>query len=309
VIATRAAATRPSSSSGRSRVVVVGARFAGFHCARALDRKFADQLEIVLVDPADHMLYLPLLPEVAGGVLDPRHAAIPLAASLRSTRVLTGTVTAIDPTEHTCRVRGADGREQELGWQRLVLNPGSVTRTFGIAGVDEHAHGFKTLAEALYLRKRILGQLELAAIAPNGSTREAHGSLWWWVAGSPGWRSRRMASGSHAPRCSSIPEWIQRQSGGRSGRRDRACSASSRSGWPQRRVRGCTSRCRCPRVSCRRGRDGRPCEARDRDTVPTQTAKVLNPVATLLLFSMVAGGIAAAASLVMLRHVPSARSE
>ena len=176
-MATRAAATRPSSSSGCSRVVVVGAGFAGFHCARALDRKFAGQLEIVLVDPADHMLYLPLVPEVAGGVLDPRQAAIPLAASLRSTRVLTSTVTAIDPGEHTFRVRGADGREQELGWQRLVLNPGSVTRTFGIAGVDEHAQGFKTLAEALYLRERILGQLELAAIAPNGSTREAHGSF------------------------------------------------------------------------------------------------------------------------------------
>jgi hypothetical protein len=37
-------------------------------------------------------------------VRDPRQAAIPLAASLRSTRVLTGTVTAIDPAEHTCRV-------------------------------------------------------------------------------------------------------------------------------------------------------------------------------------------------------------
>jgi hypothetical protein len=176
-MATRAAATRPSSSSGRPRVVVVGAGFAGFQCARALDRKFAGQLEIVLVDPADHTLYLPLVPEVAGGVLDPRQAAIPLAASLRSTRVLTSTVTAIDPGEHTFRVRGADGREQELGWQRLVLNPGSVTRTFGIAGVDEHAQGFNTLAEALYLRERILGQLELAAIAPNGSTREGHGSF------------------------------------------------------------------------------------------------------------------------------------
>jgi NADH:ubiquinone reductase (H+-translocating) len=155
----------------------VAAGFTGFHWARALDRKFAGQLEIVLVDPADHMLYLPLLPEVAGGVLDPQQAAIPLAASLRSTRVLTGAVAAVDPAEHTCRVRGADGREQELGWQRLVLNPGSVTRTFGIAGVDEHAHGFRTLAEALYLRERDLGQLELAAIAPNGSTREAHGSF------------------------------------------------------------------------------------------------------------------------------------
>jgi NADH dehydrogenase FAD-containing subunit len=30
-----------------------------------------------------------------------------------------------------------------------VLNPGSVTETFGIADVREYTHGFKTIAQAI----------------------------------------------------------------------------------------------------------------------------------------------------------------
>jgi NADH:ubiquinone reductase (H+-translocating) len=167
---------RPGEAQ-RPRVLIIGAGFAGFHCARALDRRLGATADLVLVNPVDHMVYTALLPDVAGGVLDPRWIATPLAASLPFTRVLVGTVTAIDTGAHTCAVRGADGREELLEWDRLVLNPGSVTRTMGVAGVLEHAHGFKTLAEALYLRERILRQLQFASATTDTHARERHGSF------------------------------------------------------------------------------------------------------------------------------------
>jgi NADH dehydrogenase len=61
-----------------------------------------------------------------------------------------------DGAAQTCTLRTADGAQERLTWDRLVLNPGSVTETFGIAGVHEYAHGFKTIAEAIYLREHIL---------------------------------------------------------------------------------------------------------------------------------------------------------
>ena len=157
--------------------MIVGAGFAGFYCARWLDRRLAASADVVLVNPGDHMVYSALLPDVVGGVVDPTSVATPLAASLPSTSVVVGTVTALDASAQTCSVRRNDGEELRLGWDRLVLNPGSVTDTFGIAGVREYAHGFKTIAEAIYLRERILRHLQLADAVSDVHVRESLGSF------------------------------------------------------------------------------------------------------------------------------------
>ena len=80
----------------RPRVVVVGGGFAGFHAARNLTKRLGATAEIVLVNSTDYFLYLPLLPEVAAGVLEPRRIAVPLAASLPGVRVVLGEVDDID---------------------------------------------------------------------------------------------------------------------------------------------------------------------------------------------------------------------
>jgi NADH dehydrogenase len=161
----------------RPRVVIIGAGFAGFYCARWLDRRLASSAEVVLVNPGDHMVYSALLPDVLGGVVDPGCIATPLAASLPSTTVVVGTVTAVDAAAQTCTVHRSNSEELRLSWDRLVLNPGSVTDTFGVSGVREYTHGFKTIAEAIYLRERILRQLQLAAAAGVADAREALGSF------------------------------------------------------------------------------------------------------------------------------------
>src|SRR4051795_6359044 len=69
--------------SDRPRVVVVGGGFAGFYAARSLAKRLGDDAEIVLVSATDYFLYLPLLPEVAAGVLEPRRGGGPLAPSPR----------------------------------------------------------------------------------------------------------------------------------------------------------------------------------------------------------------------------------
>ena len=93
-------------TGARQRVVIVGAGFSGFYCARWLDRNLAASTEVVLVSPGDHMVYSALLPDVAGGVVDPGAIATPLAASLPSTTVVVGTVTAVDAAAQTCTVQG-----------------------------------------------------------------------------------------------------------------------------------------------------------------------------------------------------------
>jgi NADH dehydrogenase len=70
--------------------------FAGFHAARRLGRLAKGGLEVVVVNPTDYFLYLPLLPEVAAGILDPRTAAAPLAATGPRVRHVLGAITDVD---------------------------------------------------------------------------------------------------------------------------------------------------------------------------------------------------------------------
>lgn len=154
-----------------AKVLVVGAGFAGFTCARRLhERALRDgyDVEVSLVSPEDYLLYVPLLPDVAGGLLDPRHIAVPLAQSLPGVRLLHGLVDSVDLDAHTAQISlsGRAGQHTEH-WDRLVLTPGSVTKLFDVPGLAEHARGLKSLAEALYLRDHVLGQLETSMTLPS----------------------------------------------------------------------------------------------------------------------------------------------
>jgi NADH dehydrogenase len=158
---------------GRARIVIVGAGFAGFHAARRLSRLVRGAAEIVLVNPTDYFLYLPLLPEVAGGILEPRRVTVPLVETLPRVRLVLGAVTAVDLDGRRVSYLDPEERRGELGYDRLVLAVGSVNKLLPVPGVAEHAHGFRGLAEALYLRDHLVRQIELAAEAQNPDERAA----------------------------------------------------------------------------------------------------------------------------------------
>ncbi|WP_245564464.1 NAD(P)/FAD-dependent oxidoreductase [Nocardia testacea] len=163
-------------SAGPQRVVIVGSGFAGFTCARNLCRLLAKQerdTEVVLVTPNDYMLYTPLLPDVAGGLIDPRFVAVSLADALPRVRLIIATAESIDLDNKTITLTSEHHTPRELAWDRLVLTPGSVTRLFDVPGLAEHGRGLKTVAEALYLREQLLRQLELADHEEDPELRRA----------------------------------------------------------------------------------------------------------------------------------------
>ena len=159
--------------SDRPRVVVVGGGFAGFHAARNLAKRLGDESEIVLVNTTDYFLYLPLLPEVAAGVLEPRRIAVPLAASLPGVRVVLGEVDEIDLADRRVGWSDPEGERDGITYDRLLLAVGSVNKLLPIPGVAEHAHGFRGLPEALYLRDHIVRQFEIAADTDDPAERAA----------------------------------------------------------------------------------------------------------------------------------------
>src|SRR6266516_4867671 len=162
-----------TSTTSPKRVLVLGGGFGGMYTARRLERRLPQgEAEIVLINPENYMLYTPLLPEAAAGTIEPRHVVVPLRQALgRRVRLRVGTLRGVDLERRTCVYAAADGVERTLAWDRLVVALGSVSRVFPIPGLARYAHGFKTLAEGIYLRNHVLEQLELADAATDPEER------------------------------------------------------------------------------------------------------------------------------------------
>jgi NADH:ubiquinone reductase (H+-translocating) len=143
-------------------VMIAGGGFGGYYTAKTLERVLPKDVRITLVNDVNFMLYAPLLPGAAAGTLEPRHVVIPLRERLKRTDLRLGWVAGGDPSANTLRVDLLAGNTVDFHYDQLVVALGSVSRTFPIPGLVEHAIGFKTISEAIALRNRVVRYLETA---------------------------------------------------------------------------------------------------------------------------------------------------
>jgi NADH:ubiquinone reductase (H+-translocating) len=142
--------------------VIAGGGFAGAHAAAELERTMAKQsARLILVNDVNFLLYTPFLPEAAAGTLEPRHVVTPLRDMLRRTYLRLGAVTAHDPAARTVELTTHDGACETMRYDQLVLALGSVSRLLPVPGL-ERAIGFKSLADAIWLRNHVIETLEAA---------------------------------------------------------------------------------------------------------------------------------------------------
>ncbi|MFC4018768.1 NAD(P)/FAD-dependent oxidoreductase [Micromonospora sp. GCM10011542] len=161
----------------KPRVVIVGAGFAGYHAAKTLSRIARDRAEIVVLNSTDYFLYLPLLPEVAAGVVEPRRIAVPLTGTLKGVRVVIGEADHVDLQNRWVGFTQPEGDRNRLAYDRLVLAVGSVNKLLPIPGVTEYAHGFRGLPEALFLHDHVVRQIELAEQAEDPAEQRARSTF------------------------------------------------------------------------------------------------------------------------------------
>jgi NADH:ubiquinone reductase (H+-translocating) len=154
-------------------VVIAGGGFAGMSAARTLERLIPRQAaRLVLVNDVNFMLYTPFLPEAAAGTLEPRHVVTPLRDILRRTYLRLGAVTDHDPAARTVQLTSHEDEVEELRYDQLLVAVGSVSRLLPVPGLDRHGIGFKSLADAIWLRNHIVETLEAANASERPERRE-----------------------------------------------------------------------------------------------------------------------------------------
>jgi NADH dehydrogenase len=142
------------------QVVIAGGGYAGVELARRL----GSDADVTIVCRENFLTFTPMLAEVAAGDIEPRHITAPLRQLCPDARVVVGEVTGVDVGSRSIDVEhGVRRRTEAIAGDALVLASGSVANDFGVPGVAEHAIGFKTITDALRIRRRVLALLESAA--------------------------------------------------------------------------------------------------------------------------------------------------
>lgn len=155
-----------------TRIVVVGGGYVGMYTALRLQKKLRrGEAEVTVIDPQSHMTYQPFLPEAAAGSIEPRHVVVPLRKVLRRCQVLTGRVTSISHERREITAELSAGHVTTLGYDVLVVAPGSVARTLPVPGLAECGIAFKSVGEAIYLRNHVLSRMDAASTTLDPALR------------------------------------------------------------------------------------------------------------------------------------------
>jgi NADH:ubiquinone reductase (H+-translocating) len=154
-------------------VVIAGGGFGGAAAAHELERVMPKQsARLALVNETNFALYTPFLPEAAAGTLEPRHVVTPLREMLKRTYLRIGAIVGHDPEAKTVTLRAKYGETETMPYDQLLLALGSTSRVLPVPGLAQHAVGFKSLADAIYLRNHVVETLEEANATEDPRRRE-----------------------------------------------------------------------------------------------------------------------------------------
>ena len=167
---------RSRLARNKKKIVILGGGFAGVECARKLESEFGDdpETELVMISEDNFLLFTPMLPQVASGMIETRHIVLPIRTVCKKTKFYEGRIKNIDPYGKIVTLWGTgDKRGISIHYDFLVVALGSETNFFGMADVEKNAYTMKTLNDAVMLRNRIIDMLEQAENETNPILRKS----------------------------------------------------------------------------------------------------------------------------------------
>ena len=157
------------------RVVIIGGGFAAVQFAKTLRSKVrGSECEILLFNRENHMVFHPLLADVAGASINVDAAAAPLRQMLPGVGCRTERVQRIDLRTSEIEFDDGNGALTRLHYDHVVIACGAESNLGIIPGMSEHAFAFKVMRDAIDLRQHVVHQMEYAEATTDPDLRRWH---------------------------------------------------------------------------------------------------------------------------------------
>ena len=156
------------------RIVILGSGFAGIEVLKKLQKKFHSNknIEIILVSKDNFLLFTPMLPEVASGMIETRHIVTPVRSFCKKAKFYEANVESIDLDNRQVTLTHSIGRQSQpndwcehtLKYDYLVIALGSENNFFNMSDIQKHSFTMKSIGDAIILRNHIINILEQASL-------------------------------------------------------------------------------------------------------------------------------------------------
>ena len=152
----------PQARDKAAEIVIVGGGFSGIHAAMKIEKLIGhySHVHVTLIHDDPNMLFLPLLPEVIGGTMQPGNVVNPIRRVIPQTRVITGQLDYVDEQAKRVVVKRKNGEEINLPYAELIFALFPVPDLTGIPGMLAHASPIDSVGDALHIRKCVLDRIE-----------------------------------------------------------------------------------------------------------------------------------------------------
>jgi NADH:ubiquinone reductase (H+-translocating) len=154
------------------RIVIVGGGFAGVTLSEHLNRRVAQDVEVVVISSANHLVFTPMLAEVAGRSLSGLDVVVSGRQVAPRATWLTATVTGVDLKKNEVEYTRPDGTIATLSYAHLVLACGSEINLDVVPGMEAHAYTLRTVGDGLTLGNEVIARFEQAAVEPEDAERQ-----------------------------------------------------------------------------------------------------------------------------------------
>ena len=157
--------------ANKQRIVIVGGGFAGVTLAQHLQRRAGSASEVLVISRENHMVFTPMLAEVAGRMVAGEHIAVPGRQMLGRAQWLTAAVTRVDLERQTVQYVATPGGAGSVAYDHLVVACGSDVDLNRVPGMAAYAFPFKVLGDAFALANNVIARFEAAAAATDADER------------------------------------------------------------------------------------------------------------------------------------------